>query len=90
MDRFLVASVLVGGASLVHLLLLRRVTNSFLSGVGSFSMFLLATTILRLGSVVVVLLASLVGGGSAALAMITGWLCVRTGIFTFALAKRML
>ena len=88
MGRFLIASVLAGGFSTVHLLVLRRAMISLLSDGGSFTRFLLSTTMLRLGSVLVVFVALLVGGVSAALAAIAGLWGVRTGIFVFALSER--
>lgn len=90
MGRFLIASVLAGGFSIVHLLVLRRATLSLLSDGGSFTRFLLSTTMVRFGSVLVVFVASLVGGVGAALGVIAGLWCVRTWIFVFALSERAL
>ncbi len=90
MGRFFLVSVLAGGFSIVHLLVFRRMVDSLLSGAGSFTVFLLSTTVLRLGVAIAVLLALLAGGVGVALAAIAGLWCVRTGILVFALLERAL
>ncbi|HXG20731.1 MAG TPA: hypothetical protein VNN62_16855 [Methylomirabilota bacterium] len=90
MSRFLLVSALVGGFSLVHFLVFRRMVDSLLSDSGSFPVFLLSTTGLRLGVASAVLLVVLDGGISAALAAIAGLWCMRTVVLVFTLLQKAL